>query len=72
MANVMNKIKEWFVKSFWGVFCKLGVWETFCKKWVWKKFCVNTLYKKFDSYKGWIYLSPAIILLLIFLKRTER
>ena len=66
MANVMNKIKEWFVKSFWGVFCKLWVWETFCKKWVWKKFCVNTLYKKFDSYKGWIYLSPAIILLLIF------
>jgi len=55
--SVLESIKGFFVNS---------VWETFCKKWIWQGFCVNILYKKFDSYKGWLYLSPAIILLLIF------
>ena len=41
-------------------------WNVFCKEWVWQRFCVNTLYKKFDKWKGWLYLSPAIVLLLIF------
>lgn len=42
------------------------LWQVLCKKWIWQKFCVDTLYKKFDKWKGWLYLSPAIILLLIF------
>ena len=41
-------------------------WQVVCVKWVWQAFCVNILYKKFDKYKAWVYLSPAIILLLIF------
>ena len=47
-------------------FCVNGVWETFCKKWVWQGFCINQAYKKFDKWKAWLYLSPALILLLIF------
>ena len=38
----------------------------FFSKRVWQGFCVNILYKKFDRYKGWIYLAPAIVLLMIF------
>ena len=41
-------------------------WNVVCKKYVWQKFCVNVLYKHFDKYKGWIYLSPALVLLAIF------
>ena len=33
---------------------------------IWTKFCVNTVCKKFDKWKGWLYLAPTIILLLIF------
>ena len=44
----------------------LGALRTFFVVWIWQKFCVNTLYKKFDKYKAWLYLSPAIVLLLIF------
>ena len=40
--------------------------DVFCKKWVWQTFCVNLVYKKFDKWKGWLYLSPALILLTIF------
>ena len=63
--------KEWVWQIFckqwvWEIFCKEWVWETFCKKWVWKKFCVELVYGKFDKWKAWLYLSPALILLLIF------
>ena len=40
--------------------------QVFCKKWIWQGFCVNTVYKKFDKWKAWLYLSPALILLLVF------
>ena len=40
--------------------------DVFCKKWIWESFCVNLVYKKFDKWKGWLYLSPAMILLAIF------
>lgn len=75
MANAKEKVKGWFIEGFvktfivawvWQTFCVKWVWQTFCVKWFWKAFCVNILYKKFDSYKAWLYLSPAIILLLIF------
>ena len=61
--------------KFWHVVCVVGIWEIFCKKFVWKTlrfekfwygFCVNILYKKFDKWKAWLYLSPALVLLLIF------
>ena len=42
------------------------LWKVLCKKWIWQKFLVDTLYKKFDKWKGWLYLSPAVVLLLIF------
>ena len=63
--------KEWVWQIFckqwvWEIFCKKWVWETFCKKWVWEKFCVELVYGKFDKWKAWLYLSPALILLLIF------
>ena len=62
MTETKQNIFQWFVE----VFCKQWVWQTFCKKWVWQSFCVNTVYKKFDKWKAWLYLSPAIVLLLIF------
>ena len=66
MTNVVNTVKGWLVNGLWRTFCVAWVWRTFCVAWIWRGFCVNTLYKKFDSYKGWIYLSPAIVLLMIF------
>ncbi len=39
---------------------------TLCVKWIWTGFCVNILYKKFDKWKAWLYLAPALVLLLIF------
>ena len=59
-------MKGWFVDGFWRTFCVEWVWKTFCVAWIWKAFCVNLVYKKFDSWKGWLYLSPAIVLLLVF------
>ena len=57
MAKVLNALKSAFVD---------GVWKTFCVKWIWQGFFVNLVYKKFDKWKGWLYLSPAIVLLLVF------
>ncbi len=57
MAKVLNALKSAFVD---------GVWKTFCVKWIWQGFFVNLVYKKFDKWKGWVYLSPAIVLLLVF------
>lgn len=59
-------LKKGVVDGFWNTFCVKWVWQIFCVKWVWQGFCVNILYKKFDSYKGWIYLAPALVLLAIF------
>jgi len=49
------------------VFVK-GFWQTFCIKWLHDAFFMNILCKKlkFEKWKGWVYLFPAIILLLIF------
>ena len=44
----------------------MQVLSRFFKERVWQGFCVNVLYKKFDRYKGWIYLLPALVLLMIF------
>ena len=44
----------------------LGGFHTFFVDWIWHGFFVNVLYKKFDKYKAWIYLAPAIVMLLIF------
>ena len=62
MTENKQNVFTWFVE----VFCKAWVWQTFCKKWVWQTFCVNLVYRKFDKWKGWLYLSPAIVLLIIF------
>ena len=62
MTENKQNVFAWFVE----VFCKQWVWQTFCKKWVWQTFCVDLVYKKFDKWKGWLYLSPAIVLLMIF------
>ena len=53
MAESKRNVFQWFV-------------QIFLKKWLWQGFCVNTLYKKFDKWKAWLYLSPALVLLLIF------
>ena len=36
------------------------------KKSFWQRFFVDTVCRKFDSWKAWIYLAPAIVLLLVF------
>ena len=66
MDKFLGALRTFFVLWVWQTFCVEWVWRTFCVKWFWRGLCVNILYKKFDSYKAWIYLSPAIILLLIF------
>ncbi len=59
MAKILNFLNTVFVKGFW---------QTFCVKWIhdgfWKTFVCKKL--KFDRWKGWIYLLPAIALLLVF------
>ena len=40
--------------------------DNWFKKHIWQGFCVNQVYKKFDRWKGWLYLLPAIALLLVF------
>lgn len=53
MTEKKQNVFTWFV-------------EVFCKKWIWEGFCINLAYKKFDKWKAWLYLSPAIVLLLVF------
>ena len=64
-----------YAEWLWNVLCKKWIWQTFCVQWVWKTFCVhlvwqtvcvNNIYKKFDKWKAWLYLSPALVLLIIF------
>ncbi len=68
MAKVLNFLNTVFVKGFWQTFCVKWVWQTFFVAWIyrafWKEFVVKKL--KFDKWKGWLYLAPAIVLLLIF------
>ncbi|MBQ4511256.1 MAG: sugar ABC transporter permease [Clostridia bacterium] len=61
-----KKTGGWFTEAVLNTFFKEWVWNTFCVKWFWKSFCVNLVYKKFDKWKAWIYLVPAIVLLLVF------
>lgn len=66
MDKFLGALRTFFVLWVWQTFCVEWVWRTFCVKWVWRGFCVNILYKKFDKYKAWIYLLPALVMLLIF------
>ncbi|MBO5362832.1 MAG: sugar ABC transporter permease [Clostridia bacterium] len=77
----MNKIGNFFhtvfVKAVWQTFCVEWVWKTFCVAWVWKTFCVAWVYQafwkelivrklRFDTWKGWVYLFPALVLIAVF------
>ena len=73
--NVLQTLKKGIVEGFWQtfcvkwvwqIFCVAWVWQTFCVKWVWQTFCIDLAYKKFDRWKAWIYLAPALVLLIIF------
>ncbi len=77
MAKVLNFLNTVFVKGFWETFCVKWVWQIFCVQWVWQTFCVKWVYHdfckqligrklKFNKWKGWVYLLPAVILILIF------
>lgn len=59
MAKIRDFFHTVFVKGFWQTFCIAWIYTAF-----WKEFVVKKL--KFDKWKGWVYLLPAIILLLIF------
>ena len=65
---VLNALRIFFVDWIWKTFCVKWVWQTFCVAWVyqafWKTFVVKKLH--FDRWKGWIYLLPALVLLLVF------
>ena len=68
----MNKIANFFhtvfVKAVWQTFCVNWVWKTFCVAWVYQAFWKDLIVTKlhFDKWKGWVYLLPAIALLLVF------
>lgn len=77
MAKFSATMKTAFVDGVWGTFFKKWIWQTFCVAWVWETFFVAWIYQAFyrtlickklhyDKWKAWIYLSPTIILLLIF------
>lgn len=65
---VRNFLDRVFVQCFWKTFCVKWVWQTFCVAWIHDAFFIRFLCKKlkFEKWKGWIYLAPAIVLLLIF------
>lgn len=68
MAKFSATMKKVFVDGIWNTFCKKWVWETFFVAWIHDAFFINFVCKKlkFDKWKAWLYLAPAIILLLIF------
>ena len=68
MANFSATMKKVFVDGVWGTFFKKWIWETFFIAWIYQAFYRTLICKKlhYDKWKAWIYLSPAIILLLIF------
>lgn len=65
---VRNFLDRVFVQCFWKTFCVKWVWQTFCVAWIHDAFFIRFLCKKlkFEKWKGWVYLAPAIVLLLIF------
>ena len=68
MSKFSATMKKVFVDGFWETFCVKWIWETFFVAWIYDAFFLNFVCKKlkFDKWKAWVYLSPAIILLLIF------
>ena len=68
MAKISNFFQAVFVEAFWKTFCVKWIWETFFVAWIYQAFWKELVVKKwkFEKWKGWVYLSPAIVLLLIF------
>ena len=68
MANFSATMKKVFVDGVWETFFKKWIWATFCVAWIYEAFFLKLVCKKlkFDKWKAWVYLSPAIVLLLIF------
>ena len=68
MDKISNFFHTVFVKAVWQTFCVNWVWKTFCVAWVYQAFWKELIVKKlrFDTWKGWIYLSPAVVLILVF------
>lgn len=66
----MNKIGNFFhtvfVKAVWQTFCVKWVWQTFLVAWIYNGFIINCAIKKFNSWKGWLYLLPVVILIAVF------
>ena len=65
---VLNALKTFFVDWIWKTFCVKWIWQTFFVAWIYDGFFLGFICKKlkFDKWKGWIYLSPALVLLAIF------
>ena len=65
---VLNALKTFFVDWIWKTFCVKWVWQTFFVAWVYQAFWKDLIVKKlhYDRWKGWVYLLPAIVLLLVF------
>ncbi|MBQ8428528.1 MAG: sugar ABC transporter permease [Clostridia bacterium] len=65
---VLNFLNRVFVEGFWKTFCVKWIWQTFCVAWVHDAFYIQFLCRKlkYDKWKGWVYLAPCIVLLLIF------
>lgn len=59
MAKILNGLKIFFADWIWGTFFVKWIYEAFFLGFVCKKL-------KFDKWKGWVYLLPCIVLLLIF------
>ena len=68
MAQILNCFYTIFVKAFWKTFCVKWVWKTFFVAWIYQGFFKDTVGKKwkYNQWKGWVYLFPACVLLLIF------
>ena len=68
MGAVKNFFNTVFVKGVWETFCVKWVWQTFCVAWIYQAFYKDLIVKKlrFEKWKGWVYLFPAIVLLMIF------
>ncbi len=65
---VLNALKTFFVDWIWKTFCVKWLWQTFFVAWVYQAFWKDLIVKKlhYDRWKGWVYLLPAIVLLLVF------
>ena len=68
MANFPATMKKVFVDGIWNTFFVKWVWQTFFVAWMYETFFLKFVCRKlkFNKWKAWIYLAPAIILLLIF------